>query len=333
MALRIHFTGADLARTRIISTFGPLAETIWALSMLRCPRPKPLLFGGWRDQVSGPLTNAVRPLAAMIPHGSLGVDLSTPTGATTTIEHGLDALRTVPLGRLQAEMEFFDRWRRLPAAAWDLTRDGDPRPELALAVTAAYQTLIEPYWNRIRAYLEAEQAARGRVLMQGGVEQLLTTLDAPHVRWNPPVLELPARGEDVNLQLGGRGLILVPSLFFGPRPGLFCDPASDAASVPILVFAASRDLAACMHLWAGARAPANALNALVGRTRATALNSVADGCTTTELARRVGVSLAAASQHATVLRDAGLITTRRQGSAVLHALTPLGAELLDAPAQ
>jgi hypothetical protein len=31
-----------------------------------------------------------------------------------------------------------------------------------------------------------------------------------------------------------------------------------------------------------------------------------------------------------VLRNAGLITTRRQGSAVLHALTPLGAELLRA---
>jgi DNA-binding transcriptional ArsR family regulator len=42
----------------------------------------------------------------------------------------------------------------------------------------------------------------------------------------------------------------------------------------------------------------------------------------------VGISLAAASQHASVLRDAGLITTHRQGSAVLHVLTPLGAELL-----
>jgi DNA-binding transcriptional ArsR family regulator len=58
------------------------------------------------------------------------------------------------------------------------------------------------------------------------------------------------------------------------------------------------------------------------------LRSIADGCTTTELAARVGVSVAAASQHATVLREAGLITTRRQGSAVLHSLTPLGVELL-----
>jgi Helix-turn-helix domain len=60
------------------------------------------------------------------------------------------------------------------------------------------------------------------------------------------------------------------------------------------------------------------------------LSAIAQGCTTTELADRVGISLAAASQHASVLRDAGLITTRRQGSAVLHVLTPLGAELLRA---
>jgi DNA-binding transcriptional ArsR family regulator len=44
----------------------------------------------------------------------------------------------------------------------------------------------------------------------------------------------------------------------------------------------------------------------------------------------VGISLAAASEHASVLRDAGLITTHRNGSSVLHVLTPLGAELLHA---
>jgi len=44
----------------------------------------------------------------------------------------------------------------------------------------------------------------------------------------------------------------------------------------------------------------------------------------------VGISLAAASQHASILRDAGLITTHRQGSGGLHILTPLGVELLRA---
>jgi DNA-binding transcriptional ArsR family regulator len=84
------------------------------------------------------------------------------------------------------------------------------------------------------------------------------------------------------------------------------------------------------RLWDHRRPRGAALAALVGRNRAAVLRATAHGCTTTELADRVGISLASASQHASVLRDAGLITTRRQGSAVLHVLTPLGAELLQA---
>ncbi len=46
------------------------------------------------------------------------------------------------------------------------------------------------------------------------------------------------------------------------------------------------------------------------------------------MADRVGVSLASASQHAAVLRNAGLVSTVRMGGAVLHTLTPLGSTLL-----
>lgn len=66
----------------------------------------------------------------------------------------------------------------------------------------------------------------------------------------------------------------------------------------------------------------------MGQTRSAILHGIGVGCTTSELARRVDVSLASASQHATVLRDAGLLSTLRQGNAVLHTLTPLGAALL-----
>lgn len=76
--------------------------------------------------------------------------------------------------------------------------------------------------------------------------------------------------------------------------------------------------------------PAAGLTALLGRTRAKALRANAVGCTTTELARALGVAPATASEHATVLRNARLISTRRHRNAVLHTLTPLGAALLDA---
>ena len=76
---------------------------------------------------------------------------------------------------------------------------------------------------------------------------------------------------------------------------------------------------------------ARTLGKLVGQTRSAVLHGVGGGCTTSELARRVGVSLASASQHASVLREAGLVTTRRAGRSVAHRLTARGREML-APA-
>lgn len=55
---------------------------------------------------------------------------------------------------------------------------------------------------------------------------------------------------------------------------------------------------------------------------------LADGCTTGELARRLDISPAGASQHATVLRRAGLVLSTRRRNLVLHTLTPLGRALL-----
>jgi DNA-binding transcriptional ArsR family regulator len=203
------------------------------------------------------------------------------------------------------------------------------RPELAEATQVAYQELIQPFWPRIRASLHAEQAARRRTLAAEGAGALLASLQGPLIRWRPPVLEILRPGQ-VEMELGGRGIALVPSVFVGRAPSLHENP-NDEDEMPRLILPAEG--AGRARLWASrghAGSRGSALAALVGRNRAAVLQSIADGCTTTELARRVGISLAAASQHASVLRRAGLIATRRQGSAVLHVLTPLGTELLQA---
>ena len=70
------------------------------------------------------------------------------------------------------------------------------------------------------------------------------------------------------------------------------------------------------------------LAALIGETRTAVLRSLEVVCNTTELARRAGTSIASASTHTTVLRNAGLISTRRHGASVLHSLTPVGIALL-----
>ena len=325
MAWRIHFTPDDLECIQVGPTLGPLAETVMAVALLGCPQQARALLGEWRGQVQGRITPRMRPLTALIPPGCKGVDLCTLTGEAPTIEQGVQALLDIPREHLLVEMEYTDRHSRLPAAAWALA-EARARPELADATLAAYQELVRPYWSRIRACLHAEQAARSRTLAREGADRLLASLQGPRIRWRPPVLEI-AMPTDVDMELRGQGIAVVPSLFVGKDPSLHENP-NDEDEVPRLILPATD--AGRARLWDAPRSRGAALAALVGRNRAAVLQSIADGCTTTELARRAGISLAAASQHAAVLRGAGLIASRRQGGAVLHVLTPLGAELLQA---
>jgi DNA-binding transcriptional ArsR family regulator len=325
MAWRIHFTAEDLERIQVSPTLGPLAETVMALGLLACPLQPHAMSREWRTRASGKITAQMKPLTALLPPGSPGVDLCTLTGEAATIEQGVQALLAMPCEHVLTEMEFTDRQHKLPAAAWAAAETGSQaRRELAAAAQAAYQALVEPYWARIHAHLQAEQVARRRTLSYGGPGRLLSSLQNQRIRWHPPVLEVLMPGH-VDMHLDGRGISLVPSVFAG-NPVLLHDP-SDERAAPRLILPAVVNRT---HLWDDPRPRGAALAALVGRNRAAVLSAIAHGCTTTELAGRVGISLAAASQHASVLRDAGLITTRRQGSAVLHVLTPLGADLLRA---
>lgn len=72
------------------------------------------------------------------------------------------------------------------------------------------------------------------------------------------------------------------------------------------------------------------LTALLGSTRAAVLCTIAEGpLSTTEVARRLHISPPSASEHATVLREATLVTTQRHGNMSLHSITSLGVALLD----
>jgi DNA-binding transcriptional ArsR family regulator len=77
-------------------------------------------------------------------------------------------------------------------------------------------------------------------------------------------------------------------------------------------------------------APGRALVALLGATRAAALVTVVKtpAVTTGRLAATLGVSVAAASRHASVLRESGLIATLRNGQTVHHAPTRIGVDLV-----
>jgi DNA-binding transcriptional ArsR family regulator len=129
-------------------------------------------------------------------------------------------------------------------------------------------------------------------------------------------VDYPVRQE---MFLNGRGLLFVPSYFCVKYPVTLLD----GDLPPVIVYPADRP---DMPLPDGSR---RALAALLGSTRSAVLVAIGDGCSTTDLARRVGISPAAASQHATVLRNAGLITSHRDANMMLHTLTQLGISVLN----
>ena len=237
MVWRIHFTAEDLARIQVSPTLGPLAETVTAMSLLRCPQQPRAPFRQWRSQVENRLTPQMTALTDLIPPGTAGVDLSTLTGEAPTLEQGVQALLAVPREQLLVEMEFTDRAHQLPAEAWAVVESGQARLQLAEAAVAAHRVLVEPYWTRILACLHAEHVVRRRTLAAGGPDRLLASLQSEWIRWRPPVLEVLVP-TDVDLPLEGRGLSLVPSVFIGKVPSLLQNP-NDPSATPRLVLPAA----------------------------------------------------------------------------------------------
>jgi DNA-binding transcriptional ArsR family regulator len=200
--------------------------------------------------------------------------------------------------------------------------------ECAEAVARYRQLAIAPFWERIRLLIEADRRRRARILLDGGIAALLATLH-PALRWQPgPVGDVEGRTVlqvsaadglvPVQIDLAGRGLLLQPSVFVWRAPTLWTDPTGQ----PVLVYGVSCELSEPDR-------ETGDLADLIGRTRAALLDTLGGGAaTTTELARAAGLSLAAASQHTSVLRGSGLICTQRMGRARLHTLTALGAAVL-----
>jgi DNA-binding transcriptional ArsR family regulator len=323
--LRIHFTDEDLTRVRVAAAPDPLWEVLLSLHLLGKPDGE-VVFGQWRRRTIARLLPAMRVLFQLAPPSGYSPDFLTPTASSSGVEPGIDAILTTPRQRLRRELALLASgqlsiaWRR-PLA------EGDPVTlrRLGEALHLYHRRVLAPDWNHIRARFDVDRAGRARAFADGGTDRVLGGLH-PAIRWEQPVLYIGAR-RDGDIWLHGQGLRLLPSFFCWRDPITLYDPDLP----PVLVYPIEHELG-----WAGPPAGPHAesaashrLAALLGRTRAAALQTIDSGCTTTGLARRLSISPASASEHATVLREAGLVVTQREGNAVHHTLTPLGSELLN----
>ncbi|WP_020575135.1 DUF5937 family protein [Actinopolymorpha alba] len=161
---------------------------------------------------------------------------------------------------------------------------------------------------------------RARHLAAGGAQRLFADLH-PAVSWADDTLTVRHPLVTDTRRLDGRGLVLVPSAFVWPQV------ATKTAEPwqPVLRYPA-RGIAT---LWEHGRpAEPGSLAAIVGRSRAILLAHLDAPASTSDLARRTGLTAGGVSQHLTALRGAGLVTSHRTGRVVLYARTALGDALL-----
>ncbi|WP_405651282.1 ArsR/SmtB family transcription factor [Streptomyces sp. RK9] len=199
---------------------------------------------------------------------------------------------------------------------------------LADAVEYAHQEFIAPYWPRIEQLHGADRALRVQQVADHGVERLLSDLNPRYLTWAPPVLHMTtASGRDGDITLGGRGLLLIPTVFGAHYPAFDC-PDGGQPWITFPIRDGFRSALAPGALTAGALTEVpTSLRALLGRTRATVLCVMAEysGRTIGQLAAHARISPAGAGEHASVLRNAGLAALTREGKRALHTLSPADA--------
>ncbi|MFR9780792.1 DUF5937 family protein [Micromonospora sp. MS34] len=242
-----------------------------------------------------------------------------PVGLSPDLEQELTALRATEPGTVRTHLDLRPG-PRSPALAALYADPGAGLRWLAEEIEAYWRLALAADWPRIRAVLDAEVFHRARRLAEDGAAGLLNDLHE-RVRWEGDALLINQRHCAAPDVPAGAGLVLVPSVFVWPS--VLSIAAGDVSQLAYPARGAGA-------LWECPPSAPEALGAVLGRGRARLLAELDAPRSTTELARRTGLSPAGVSQHLTTLRAAGLVVTHRQGRSLLSSRTAVAEALLSA---
>ncbi|MBS2535616.1 helix-turn-helix transcriptional regulator [Catenulispora sp. NF23] len=311
----IDYGTGDLGRVRFV--LSPLGHLIHGVHDGPCSRQSPWRQRWWpraRRQVSlgngrlVPLINRAHPDApAFLPLAIAG------DAAAPTFEQELDQLRATPPhllgyrlaagsgpgpGRTDEADRLIRGLRNQEDASLRAVVDG---------LLALYRATLMADWPTVAERLQRDISMRQRQIQRHGALAMMTNLHSD-ITWRP---RTDAEGP-------GPGLILAPCLFGQQRT--HGGPGADGTQVVIYPTA---------ELDESYTAPDDHLAALLGAGRAAVLRTLRVPASTSGLARRLGISAPMASTHATLLRNAGLVSTTRDGKSVRHDLTAVGRQLVE----
>ncbi|MCT2590135.1 MarR family transcriptional regulator [Streptomyces sp. N2-109] len=298
-------------------------------------RSHPVRFDAWRRAACGSLDPRARMVLDLIPPEGWAPTFLTSASAGGPQEL-LEQVRATPQSRIRRDLAHAAERQAFPPWARRLADDSGLLRQLCDSLDHVHAVLLAPHWAHVTSEAAADRGIRTRQALTGGVERLLASLHPRRIRWNPPVLEFAmVSGFDGDLYLEGRGLLLVPSVFGAGSPAIDVD----AEPQPVMRYPVGHDQpAGSLPFCASPALPAppgtrSPLALLLGRTRAAVLHTIAEhpGCSTKELATFTSLASPSASEHATTLRGAGLISTIRHHNTALHSPTALGLALLNTP--
>ncbi|OLZ61837.1 transcriptional regulator [Amycolatopsis keratiniphila subsp. nogabecina] len=324
--MTIELGVAELAATRF--AISPLSETVACLQQLAGidRNTVNLSWLRWaREELDREPLDLSRTWPLLVT-GRLGWPeflVPAPQDSGDSLEKDLRAMQRTPVHRVRASLDRIFGEKRPPAVAAFADDPESGLRAVAEELRVAHDRLVAPHWPRIRAVLDADVAYHARALTAGGAERLFADLH-PDLRWHSDRVILAGerwRDQHRVVPRGPGGLVLIPVVLGSPYVLI-----KENTSTQTTIRYPARGTGA---LWAaGTRAAKSSAVRLLGRMRATLLSSLSSPATTTDLARALGVTPSAVSQHLKVLRDSGLVARERSGRSVLYLTTPLGERLL-----
>jgi DNA-binding transcriptional ArsR family regulator len=324
--MRIVVGPADIAACRYtISPLGEVMSLLRVTSGHRAAGP----IRTWIDRLR-PRYDAVRradpavgALVALFRRGGYNADFIQPPPARTglTFADELAAVRATPLRRARHELARNLAGHRTPSDyAKRILDSPDVVERLAGAIETLWAVLVEPDWPRLRAILERDIVQRAGQLVAYGWASALAGLD-PRLRWSAEGYIDVRDNDGGTIHLAGQGLLFVPTVY--GTLITYVEPPW-----PYAIVYRARGVADLLGP-ARARQSPEALDRLVGGTRASVLRALAAPATTSQLVATLGLGLGSVGNHLVVLRDAGVVQRTRVGRTVRYTPTPLGEALVN----
>ena len=304
----------------------PGHELCHAVRVLQRPAEHPLQWGWLRSVRDRVPREAFELFAVIVRERGYFPDFltTTPTWDLDPVDEAArlrqvpDELMRVDLGKVVDRSEGARR-DAVQRMLHDLPR---ARALIADAWLELWSALLAPVWPQLERILRADIAVRARRIATDGLASMVDGLHHT-VGWHEGALRVELGFHSEALDCRGSGIVLVPSVL----GGLGCSVLTEPPAQPTLFYPAQ----GVTERWAAdATALAYALAALLGSARAGILLAAHEARTTSQVAADAGIAVSTASHHLTVLRDAGLVTSRREGARMLHLRTPLGEALVGA---